>query len=234
MHKHILLIDASGYAHAAFHAAPRTFSKERNGQSIPTGAIIGFMSMIWRLLNEAQADMPTHGAAVFDAPGLTFRHKLYKRYKANRNRSEELSVQLPIMREVSRVLGLEAVEREGFEADDVIATLASCARRAGIRVTIVSRDKDMAQLVRAEVPEVEIVDPFERVRRCVPEVIDKFGVPPMQVPDVQALTGDAVDNIPGMPGIGPKKAAALVRKFGNLNGILRAAKHPPPDRKSVV
>lgn len=224
MTDHLLLVDCSAFAYRAYYSLP---AMRRIGDGEPTGAVLGFMSMMWRMLGAAAADQPTHIAAVFDAPGKNFRHTLLPAYKANRDpaRSIELAEQLPLMRPVAEVLGMTPVEHPGFEADDVIATLAARAMKAGIRSTIVSSDKDFGQLVVDDW--IEIVDPMQRARdpsksprRLEADVIAKFGVPPKLVPDLQALAGDTVDNIPGIKGCGPETAARLVRKFGSLKNVL--------------
>jgi len=217
---HLLLIDSSGFAYRSFYGAPPR-NRESDGQ--PTGAVQGFMTMIWALLVRAEADPPTHAAAVFDAPGPTFRHKLFPEYKANRAlaraRQFELGPQLIQMRHAAEAFGLTPVEASGWEADDVIATLATRATEADIRTTIVSSDKDFCQLVRNDM--VEIIDPMSRKRAVEADVAKKFGVPPSLVVDVQALCGDTVDNIPGVPGIGMEKAAGLIRRFGSLSKLLK-------------
>lgn len=225
MTEHLLLVDCSAFAYRAYYSLP---AMRRQSDGEPTGAVLGFMSMIWRMLGAAQADQPTYAAAVFDAPGQNFRHKLFPAYKGNRDpaRSLELENQLPLMRPVAEVLGLTPIEVKGFEADDVIATLAARAHKAGIRSTIVSSDKDFGQLVVDDW--IEIVDPMQRARdpnksprRLEADIIAKFGVPPAQVPDVQALAGDAADGIKGMKGVGPDTAAKLVRRFGSLDKVLK-------------
>lgn len=222
MSGHLLLIDASGFAHRAFWSNAAIY---RQSDGLPTFATLGFMALVWRLLGAAQADPHTHAAAVFDAPGKTFRHRLYPSYKGQRERSEELTVQLPWMRHAAEALGLVPVEAKGFEADDVIATLATNAARRGMRTTIVSSDKDMCQLVIDGL--IEIIEPRELTRIAEAGVIKKFGVPPKQVPDVQALSGDAVDNIPGVDGIGALKAAAIVRQYGGIKAILKGLEAIP-------
>lgn len=214
---HLLLVDASGFAYRAFAVANPVY-REQDGE--PVGAILAFMSLIWRLRGAAESDPPTHGVAVFDPPGKTFRHKLYPAYKANRPaaRKTELSKQLVVMRSAADVLGLTPVEAAGFEADDTIATLARRAREAGMRTTIVSSDKDFGQLV--EDGWCEIVDPMQKRRIRAAEVEAKFGVPPSQVAAVQALAGDMVDGIPGIQGLGLERAAGLVRRFGTVEGVL--------------
>lgn len=218
---HILLMDASGFAYRAHHAMNPVY-RDTDGE--PIGAVLGFMSMSWRMLGAAAEDHPTHAAAVFDFPGPTFRHKLSPLYKANRpaSRHSELSAQLQIMRSAAEVLGMHPIEAEGFEADDVIATLAVRARKAGMRVTIISSDKDFGQLV--EDGHIEIVDPLAKKRMRAADIEKKMGVPPKLVAHVQALAGDAVDNIIGVDGVGIERAAAMIRRFGNLEGVLANAK----------
>jgi len=219
MKDHLLLIDASGFAHRAYHVGANQYRSD----GLPTWGITGFMGLMWRLLGAAQADEPTHAAAVFDAPGLTFRHKLFPAYKRNRPaRDLELAAQLPYLRHAAQAMGVAPVECVGAEADDVIATLATRARAVGMRTTIVSSDKDMLQLVVDGA--VEVVDPVARVRLLEADVRGrKFGVDPIRVPEVQALAGDPVDNIPGIDGIGLKTAAALIRNFGTVEGVVEAA-----------
>lgn len=218
MTDHLLLVDCSGFAYRSYYVFPPHY-RESDGQ--PTGAVEGFMSMIWRMLGAAQADPPTHGVAVFDAPGKNFRHKLYPRYKSNRpaSRGVEIESQWQMMRHAAQTLGLTPIEHKGFEADDVIATLATRAMRDGIRTTIVSSDKDFGQLVNNN--RIEIVDPMQRIRKREEDVIKKFGVPPHLVPHVQALAGDAVDGIPGIDGLGMERAAALIRRFGSVDAVLK-------------
>lgn len=215
---HLILVDASAFAYRAYHSTAPGY-REEDGE--PIGAVLGFMSLVWRLLGAAEADKPTHGAAIFDAPGKNFRHKLFPAYKANRPaaRATELSKQLVIMRSAADVLGLMPLELKGFEADDLIATLAMRAARGGMRTTIVSSDKDFSQLVKDG--EIEIVDPMSRGRILEADVLKKFGVVPALVPDVQALAGDAIDGIPGIPGIGLDKAGALIRRMGSLEALLK-------------
>lgn len=220
MPKHLLLIDSSGFAYRAYHGGSKWPRHREDG--MPTGTVIGFLEMLWRLLGDAKADPVSHAAAVFDAPGLTFRHKILPNYKGNRKaRDPELSLQLPVMRDAARALGLATVEVVNFEADDVIATLAHIAVLAGHRVTIVSSDKDFGQLVVDN--KVEIVDPMKNKRVLAAQVREKFGVGPALVQDVQALAGDPVDNIDGVPGIGLDKAAKLIRKLGSLDAVIAEA-----------
>lgn len=222
MPAHLLLIDASGFAYRAFHGGLK-FPRYRESDGMPTGAIVGFLEIIYRLLVQAQADPISHVAAIFDAPGKTFRHEIFPAYKSNRSeRDPELSVQLPIMREAARALGLPVLELVGWEADDIIATMARRGVEAGLRVTIVSSDKDMGQLVQNT--KIEIVDSMANKRVVEADVEKKMGVPPRLVQDMQALCGDAIDHIPGVDGIGSLTAAKLIRKLGSLEAVMAEAK----------
>ncbi len=219
MTNHLILVDASGFAHRAYHAAAKSYRSD----GLPTGATVAFMAMLYGLRRRAMADNPTHGAAVFDAGRKTFRHKLFPEYKGTRDPAKraELDAQFPFMRHAAHAMGFETIEEDGYEADDVIATLARQATEAGFRTTIVSQDKDFCQCVRDGW--VEIVDPVARQRILEAQVKAKFGVPPKLVPDVQALWGDSVDNIPGIDGIGGKNAGLLIARFGGLDELLAAA-----------
>lgn len=211
---HLLLLDASGFGYRAYYAFTPRFTDD----GTPTAAVVGFMALIFNLLGRASVDQPTHAAAIFDHPSKTFRHRLYPAYKADRTRKEELEVQLPMMREAARIMGMEALEMKGYEADDILATLAVRAAAAGMRTTIVTSDKDLMQLVKDNV--IEIVDPMAKRRIGEAEVKKKFGCVPALVPDVQALSGDSVDGIPGVPGVGIEIAAGLIRSHGNLDKLL--------------
>lgn len=218
---HLILVDASGFAYRAFHVAAPVY-RPKDGQ--PIGAVLAYMAMMWRFQGATQADPPTHGAAVFDPPGKTFRSKLDPQYKANRPaaRAVELVDQLHVMRHASETLGLTPIEAPGFEADDLIATMAIRAKKAGMRVTIVSSDKDFGQMVEDGV--IEIYDPLQRRRLLAADIEAKMGVQPGLVAHLQALWGDAVDNIPGVQGVGQDKAARLIRRFGNVEGVLAGAR----------
>jgi 5'-3' exonuclease len=215
--RHLLLLDVSGFVYRAYHALTPTATKA--GQE--THAVTGFMSMCWAMLGRAgEADPPTHAVAVFDAPGKTFRHKAFEGYKSNRKpQSESLRTQFLMIREAANVLGLEAIEKKGFEADDVLATLATMAKAQGIRTTIVSGDKDLLQMVEDGV--IDVIEPIKRVRMSEADVMKKFGVVPRLVPHVQALSGDPVDAIPGVPGVGIKTAAKLIRRFGDIRVLMQ-------------
>jgi len=212
------LVDGSGQFHRAFHAIRGLATSH----GLPTNATYGFTTMLRKLLQDEQ---PTHAAVVFDPPGKTFRHEQYLEYKANRPAMDpDLAVQLPYIRRVCEAFRLPVVEAPGFEADDVIATLARQAVAAGFRVVIVTADKDMLQLVDEQVvvlnPGREGTGATLVDRRAVEE---KWGVPPERIVDVLALVGDAVDNVPGVPGIGDKGARDLVREFGPVEAVIANA-----------
>jgi DNA polymerase I len=216
---HLYLIDASGYIFRAYHALPPL---TRASDGLPVGAVSGFCNMLWKLLQDVKGgDRPTHLACIFDASGLTFRNDLYPAYKANRPPPpEDLVPQFPLVRDAARAFGTSAIELEGYEADDLIATYARMAEAAGAEVTIISSDKDLMQLVSRR---VTLLDTMKNRRLSFAEVEEKFGVSPDKVVEVQALSGDAVDNIPGAPGIGPKTAAQLIQEFGDIENLIAHA-----------
>ncbi|MFN4057954.1 MAG: DNA polymerase I [Roseinatronobacter sp.] len=229
---HLHLIDGSAYIFRAYHALPPL---TRKSDGLPVGAVSGFCNMLWRYIgeNDASSDAPTHAAVIFDHSSKTFRNAIYDKYKANRPEPpEDLRPQFPLTREATRAFNLACIEVQDYEADDVIATLARQAREAGGRVTIISSDKDLMQLVGAG---VEMFDAMKNKRIGVNEVIEKFGVPPARVVDVQALAGDSVDNVPGAPGIGIKTAAQLIEEFGDLETLLAQAETiKQPKRRAVL
>ena len=228
---HLQLIDGSGYIFRAFHALPPLV---RKSDGLPVGAIAGFCNMLYKQVEENNGhDAPTHVAVIFDAKGKTFRSDIYPPYKANRPPApEELVPQFPIIRDATRAFNLPSIELDGFEADDIIATYARQAREAGGRVTIISSDKDLMQLVGGG---VEMLDPMKNRRIGIEEVEMKFGVGPERVVDVQALAGDSVDNIPGAPGIGVKTAALLINEYGDLENLLaRAEEIKQPKRRQTL
>lgn len=232
MSNHLLLIDASGIAFRAF-ATSDPVHRASDGE--PIGATLRFMEITWKMLGAAGADAPTHGAAVFDIPGPNFRHKLYPAYKSNRDPARRLILdgQMPYMKHAAETMGLFPIEAEGYEADDVIATLATEAIESGMRVTIVSSDKDFGQLVRDGL--IEIVDPLFNRRVGEKEVVDKWGVPINRVTHVQALAGDSVDGYPGIRHCGPERAAGLIRAYGSINGVFRNVdKVPYPALKRAL
>ncbi|MEO1544810.1 MAG: 5'-3' exonuclease H3TH domain-containing protein [Pseudomonadota bacterium] len=216
---HVYLIDGSGYIFRAFHALPPL---TRPSDGLPVGAVHGFCQMLWKLLAELKlADRPTHMVVLFDHSAKTFRSDIYQDYKANRPPPpEELVPQFPLIRDAVKAFNVACIEQQGFEADDLIATYAKQAVDAGGDVTIVSSDKDLMQLVR---PGVVMWDGMKNKSFGPDEVREKFGVPPDKVVDVQALAGDSVDNVPGVPGIGVKTAADLINTFGDLDELLRRA-----------
>ena len=229
---HLHLIDGSAYIFRAYHALPPL---TRKSDGLPVGAVAGFCNMLWRYLgeNDASADAPTHAAVIFDYSSKTFRNEIYPDYKANRPEPpEDLRPQFPLTRDASRAFNLATIEIEDFEADDIIATLARQAREAGGRVTIISSDKDLMQLVGDG---VEMLDAMKNKRIGVEEVVEKFGVGPERVVDVQALAGDSVDNVPGAPGIGIKTAALLINEYGDLETLLeRAGEIKQPKRRASL
>ena len=216
---HVYLVDGSGYIFRAFHALPPL---TRPSDGLPVGAVHGFCAMLWKLLVETKAsEAPTHLAVVFDASEKTFRNEIYGDYKAHRPPApEELVPQFPLIRDAVKAFNVACVEQEGYEADDLIATYARKVVEAGGDVTIVSSDKDLMQLVR---PGVVMWDGMKNRKIGSDEVREKFGVPPEKVIDVQALAGDSIDNVPGVPGIGVKTAAELITEYGDLDALLAAA-----------
>jgi DNA polymerase-1 len=224
---HLHLIDGSAFIFRAYHALPPL---TRKSDGLPIGAVAGFCNMLFRYVeNNRKGDTPTHVAVIFDHSSKTFRNELYPLYKANRpDLPEELRPQFPLTREATRAFNVACIETEGFEADDIIATLACRARNAGGRVTILSSDKDLMQLVGDG---VEMLDPMKNKIIGIAEVEEKFGVRPDRVVDVQALAGDATDNVPGAPGIGIKTAALLIKEFGDLETLLARAGEIRQDKR---
>jgi DNA polymerase-1 len=219
---HLFLIDGSGYIFRAYHALPPL---TRKSDGLPIGAVAGFCNMLWKLLRDARDTSvgvtPTHFAVIFDYSSKTFRNELFPEYKANRSEPpEDLIPQFGLIRHATRAFSLPCIEMEGFEADDLIATYCRLACEADADTTIVSSDKDLMQLVGRT---VSMYDPMKDREIRIPEVIEKWGVPPEKMIDLQALTGDSVDNVPGIPGIGPKTAAQLLAEYGDLETLLARA-----------
>ncbi|WBL33531.1 DNA polymerase I [Sinirhodobacter sp. HNIBRBA609] len=228
---HLHLIDGSAFIFRAYHALPPL---TRKSDGLPVGAVAGFANMIFRYIEEAKGpDAPTHAAVIFDYSSKTFRNEIFPEYKANRPPPpEDLRPQFPLTRDATRAFNLPCIETEGFEADDIIATLAREAREAGGRVTIISSDKDLMQLIGGG---VEMLDAMKNLRIGPDEVEAKFGVRPDRVIDVQALAGDSVDNVPGAPGIGIKTAALLINEYGDLESLLaRAEEIKQPKRRQTL
>jgi DNA polymerase I len=223
--KHLYLIDGSAYIFRAYHRLPPL----TNVRGEPVGAVYGYTTMLWKLADDLhQADGPTHMAVVLDKSSQSFRNEIYDQYKANRPEPpEDLRPQFPMIRDATRAFSLPMVEEEGVEADDMIASYAKAAAAAGWHVTIVSSDKDLMQLVE---PGVDMFDTMKNIRIRDEEVIEKFGVGPEKVGDVLALMGDSVDNVPGVPGVGPKTATKLIQEFGDLESVLAAAPDMKPSK----
>ncbi|WP_416879004.1 DNA polymerase I [Litorimonas sp.] len=220
---HVVLVDGSGYIFRAYHALPPL---TRKTDGAPVGAVAGFSNMLFKLLQgQNNAARPTHFAVIFDAGSQTFRNDIYDQYKANRSAPpEDLVPQFPWVRDATRAFGSPSIEMDGFEADDLIATYARQAEAKGARVTIISSDKDLMQLVTDK---VVMLDTMKNKDIGVAQVKEKFGVSPDRVIDVQALAGDSVDNIPGVPGIGVKTAVLLLDEYGTLENLLDHAEEIP-------
>ena len=228
---HVYLIDGSGYIFRAFHALPPL---TRPSDGLPVGAVHGFCGMLWKLLREAgELSPPTHFAVIFDYSARTFRNDLFDGYKAHRpDVPEDLVPQFPLIRDAVKAFNLACIEQDGYEADDIIATYATQALAAGAEVTIVSSDKDLMQLV---CPGIRMYDTMKNKVIGEAEVMERFGVPPTKVIEVQALIGDSTDNVPGVPGIGVKTAALLIGEYGDLNTLLaRAGEIKQPKRRESL
>jgi DNA polymerase-1 len=228
---HVFLVDGSSYIFRAYHALPPL---NRKSDGLQVNAVLGFCNMLWKLLRDMPPDnRPTHLAIVFDKSEVTFRNKLYPDYKAHRPPApDDLIPQFALIREAVRAFDLPCLEQGGFEADDLIATYAREAGERGATTTIVSSDKDLMQLVTDK---VTMYDTMKDRRIGIPEVIEKFGVPPEKVVEVQALAGDSTDNVPGVPGIGVKTAAQLIVEYGDLETLLkRAGEIKQPKRREAL
>jgi DNA polymerase-1 len=228
---HLHLIDGSAFIFRAYHALPPL---TRKSDGLPVGAVAGFCNMLQRYVeSNTGPDAPTHVAVIFDHSGKTFRNDMYDQYKANRSATpEDLIPQFPLTREATRAFNVACKEVEGFEADDIIATLACCARDAGGSCTIISSDKDMMQLIGGG---VVMLDAMKNKVIDRDGVVEKFGVFPERVVDVQALAGDSADNVPGAPGIGIKTAALLINEYGSLEELLdRAGEIKQPKRRESL
>src|SRR5689334_891603 len=214
---HLYLVDGSSYIFRAYHRLPPLTN--RHGQ--PAGAVYGYTTMLWKLADGlSKADGPTHMAVILDASEHTHRNEMYDQYKAHRPPPpEDLVPQFPLIRVATRAFSIPCIEEEGLEADDIIACYVTAATKAGWRVTIVSSDKDLMQLIDEDAG-VDMLDTMNDRRIGRDHVLEKFGVPPEKVGDVLALMGDSVDNVPGVPGIGPKTASQLIQAFGDLETVL--------------
>ena len=226
---HLYLVDGSSYIFRAYHRLPPLTDPE----GTPVGAVYGYTTMLWKLAADLdEADGPTHLAVILDASGVSFRNDIYEHYKANRPEPpEDLVPQFPLIRDATRAFSLPCIEVPGLEADDLIATYARRAQERGWDVTIVSSDKDLMQLVsEVDGARIDMLDTMKNQRIWLPEVEEKFGVGPELVGDVLALMGDAVDNVPGIYGIGPKTASKLIAEHGSLTAALDAAADMKPSK----
>jgi DNA polymerase I len=218
----VYLVDGSGYIFRAYFAMIRGRGPITRSDGTPTGAVLGFSNMLFKLIQDIQRDeRVSHLAVIFDTSRKTFRTEIYPEYKANRDAPpEDLIPQFPLVREATRAFNVPAIEKAGFEADDIIATYARQAREQDMECVIVSSDKDLMQLVGGP---VSMLDPMKNKLIGVDEVNEKFGVGPEKVVDIQSLAGDSVDNVPGVPGIGIKTAALLINEYGDLDTLLERA-----------
>ena len=227
---HFYLIDGSGYIFRAYYALPPL---SRKSDGLPTGAVSGFCSMLFRLLEDSRSDdsnqKPTHFAVIFDSARKNFRNDIYSEYKANRTEApDDLVPQFEYIRKSVKAFNLPSIELLNYEADDLIATYAKKIIKAGAKVTIISSDKDLMQLVSEK---VRLYDPMKSKILDEKDVIKKFGVKPNQVIDVQSLAGDSSDNIPGVPGIGIKTASELINKYKTLDILLKNANEIPQNKR---
>src|SRR6266487_3923525 len=216
---HVFLVDGSSYIFRAYHGVSPL---NRKSDGLQVNAVLGFCNMLWKMLRDMKPEeRPTDLAVVFDKSERTFRTEMYAEYKANRTEPpDDLRPQFPLIREAVRAFDLPCLEQMGFEADDLIATYVRQACEAGASATIVASDKDLMQLVNDC---VIMYDTMKDRRIGIPEVIEKFGVPPQKMIEVQALIGDSTDNVPGVPGIGVKTAAQLIGEYGDLETLLARA-----------
>jgi len=227
---HFYLIDGSGYIFRAYYALPPL---SRKSDGLPTGAVSGFCSMLFKLLEDSRSDdsihKPTHFAVIFDSARKNFRNDIYKDYKANRSEApEDLVPQFEYIRKSVKAFNLPSIELLNYEADDLIATYVKQIIKLGAKVTVISSDKDLMQLVSNK---VRLYDPMKSKVLGEKEVIEKFGVKPNQVIDVQSLAGDSADNVPGVPGIGIKTASELINKYKTLDILLKKANEIPQNKR---
>ncbi|MGZ8418158.1 MAG: DNA polymerase I [Allosphingosinicella sp.] len=222
---HLYLVDGSSYIFRAFHVLPGLTNKF----GLNVGAVYGYTTMLWKLAGDLEKeDGPTHLAVILDASESTFRNQMYDQYKANRPPAPpELVPQFPLIRDATRAFSIPCIEEDGLEADDIIACYVKAAREREWQVTIVSSDKDLMQLIE---PGIDMLDTMRDRRFGRDQVVEKFGVPPEKLGDVLALMGDSVDNVPGVPGIGPKTASKLINEYGDLDSVLAAAPSMKPSK----
>ncbi|PXW75206.1 DNA polymerase I [Blastomonas natatoria] len=228
---HLYLVDGSSYIFRAYHRLPPL----TNPEGTPVGAVYGYTTMLWKLADDLhKADGPTHMAVILDKSSQSFRNELYDQYKAHRPEPpEDLRPQFPLIRDATRAFSMPCIEEDNVEADDIIASYAKDALAKGWKVTIVSSDKDLMQLIQ---PGLDMLDTMKNARLGPEAVMEKFGVTPEQLGDVLALMGDAVDNVPGIRGIGPKTASKLIVEHGDLESVLAAAPSMKPSkmRESLI
>lgn len=211
MDKTVLLIDGSSYLYRAYYALPPLTAPD----GTPTGAIYGFVRMLLKLISTFNTQ---YVVVVFDRPEKTVRHEIYKEYKATRKETpNDLQIQIPKIKEIINLLGIKILEIAGYEADDIIATLAKKAENQGFEVIVVSPDKDMNQIINEK---IKIYNPMKDEIIDTKKFIEKYGIKPQQFIDYLVLIGDSIDNIPGIKGVGPKTAALLLREYGNIENIL--------------
>ena len=231
--KKLYLIDGSGFIFRAFHSSPLDAFRRSDG--IYTNAVAGYCSMLMKLIEKPQVEGSIdYIAVIFDAARKTFRNDIYPQYKANREAPpEELVPQFELIREATRAFNLPAIQMEGYEADDLIATYTNDAIKQGLDVVVVSSDKDLMQLVKQG---VTMFDPMKEREINEPDVLEKFGVIPSKVVDVQSLAGDSSDNVPGVPGIVVKTAALLINEYGDLDSLLSNAENikQPKRRQNLI
>ena len=227
---HFYLIDGSGYIFRAYYALPPL---SRKSDGLPTGAVSGFCSMLFKLLEDSRSNdsihRPTHFVVIFDSARRNFRNDIYSEYKANRSETpEDLAPQFEYIRKSVEAFNLPSIELSNYEADDLIATYTKQIIKVGAKVTVISSDKDLMQLVSDK---VRLYDPMKSKVLGEKEVVEKFGVKPNQVIDVQSLAGDSSDNIPGVPGIGIKTASELINKYKTLDVLLKKADEIPQNKR---
>ena len=228
--KHIYLVDGSTYIFRAYHALPPL---TRKSDGFPVGAISGFCNMLDKLIkDERENNNLTHLLVIFDASGKTFRNDIYPEYKANRSSPpEDLIPQFDIIKKVPDAFNLQSIASLGFEADDLIASYSKKAKAEGKKITIISSDKDLMQLLGKN---VSMIDPLKKKEITSENVIEKFGVGPERVIEVQALAGDTSDNIPGVPGIGPKTASQLINEYGNIENLIANVKNIKQEKRKNI
>src|SRR3989338_2725395 len=221
----LIIVDAHGYLHRAYHALPPLTTSK----GMPVNAIYGFARMLFKLIEEYK---PEYFVLCFDSPGPTFREKIYPEYKATRKETEEnLKTQFPLSRELAQNLELKSYEMQGFEADDLIATIAEKAKKSNIEIIIVSGDKDLLQIVNGQ---IKVLNEPKQSLFDANKVLEKWGFEPNRLVDFLSLVGDASDNVPGGPGIGEKTAIKLIQEYGSIKNLLSQIETVPPKIKENI